>query len=248
MKKSSGTDRSALDSRRLHSVLVAVLLIFVVLLSVGSGVYVGASFFPQQVPNVTITTTTFTTTTSWTTSTIWSTVTQVVQGVLTTIQYTTSTSTITQTLVPTYNQQQGTGTGNHYPWNGAILFTKFTAEATGTITKVGINVIKAAGNARVALYGDSSGRPSALLGQSADTPISSIGWNDIPLTSGAPVTGGTVYWFAFQSNSANLQVYDSGIGSAGAGRSYSYGSFPDPAGTVVTPSWMVNMRSTYVKS
>ena len=97
MKKSSGTDRSALDSRRLHSVLVAVLLVFVVLLSVGSGVYVGASFFPQQAPNVTTTTTIFTTTTSWTTSTIWSTVTQVVQGVLTTIEYTTSTSTVTVT-------------------------------------------------------------------------------------------------------------------------------------------------------
>jgi hypothetical protein len=72
-----------------------MLLILVVLLSAGSGLYAGASFFPQQAPNVTTTTTIYTTTTSWTTSTIWSTVTSVVQGVLTTIEYTTSTSTVT---------------------------------------------------------------------------------------------------------------------------------------------------------
>jgi hypothetical protein len=230
-----------------RAIPVTMLLILTILLSAGSGLYAGASFFAQQA-NVTTTTTIFTTTTSWTTSTIWSTVTEVVQGVLTTIEYTTSTSTITQTLVPTYNQQQGTGTANHYPWASAMWFTKFTAEATGTITKVGIDVIRAAGNARVALYGDSSGRPSALLGQSADTAISSTGWNDIPLTSGVQVTGGTVYWFAFQCNSGSLQVHDSGVGSAGAGRSYPYGSFAGSAGTVVTPSWMVNMRSTYVMS
>ena len=70
--------------RAVSNVLTAVMLVFVVLLSVGSDVYVSASFVPQQVPNVTITTTTFTTMTSWTTSTIWSTVTSVVQGVLTT--------------------------------------------------------------------------------------------------------------------------------------------------------------------
>jgi preprotein translocase subunit SecG len=53
-----------------RSIPVAMLLILVVLLSAGSGLYAGASFFPQQAPNVTITTTIFTTTTSWTTSTI----------------------------------------------------------------------------------------------------------------------------------------------------------------------------------
>lgn len=84
--------------RAVSNVLTAVMLVFVVLLSVGSDVYVSASFVPQQVPNVTITTTTFTTMTSWTTSTIWSTVTSVVQGVLTTTRYTTSTSTVTVTV------------------------------------------------------------------------------------------------------------------------------------------------------
>ena len=97
MKKSGRTDSSASYGRRSRSVLMAVLLVLVVLLSLGSGLYAGASFFPQQAPNVTITTTIFTTTTSWTTSTIWSVVTSVVYGVWTTVQYTTSTSTVTAT-------------------------------------------------------------------------------------------------------------------------------------------------------
>lgn len=79
------------------SIRVAVLLVFVVLLSASSGVYAGASFFAQQAPNVTVTTTILTTTTSWTTSTAWSTVTAVIYGVWTTVQYTTSTSTVTVT-------------------------------------------------------------------------------------------------------------------------------------------------------
>lgn len=79
------------------SIPVAVLLVFVVLLSASSGLYAGASFFAQQAQNVTVTTTILTTTTSWTTSTIWSTVTAVVLGVWTTVQYTTSTSTVTVT-------------------------------------------------------------------------------------------------------------------------------------------------------
>jgi len=79
------------------SIPVAVLLVLVVLLSASSGLYAGASFFAQQAPNVTVTTTILTTTTSWTTSTLWSTVTAVILGVWTTVQYTTSTSTVTVT-------------------------------------------------------------------------------------------------------------------------------------------------------
>jgi hypothetical protein len=88
---------SGLGGHRGRSIPVAMLLILVVLVSAGSGVYAGASFFAQQAPGVTVTTTIYTTTTSWTTSTIWSTATEVVQGVLTTVEYTTSTSTVTLT-------------------------------------------------------------------------------------------------------------------------------------------------------
>jgi hypothetical protein len=83
------------------SIPVAVLLVLVVLLSAGSGLYAGTSFFAQQAPDVTITTTIFTTTTVWTTSTIRSIVTALVYGVWTTVEYTTSTSTIFATATTT---------------------------------------------------------------------------------------------------------------------------------------------------
>jgi hypothetical protein len=97
LKKNSGPNEASpvLNDHRGRATPVAVLLIFVVLLSMGSGIYASASYFAPQASNVTVTTTIYTTTTSWTTSTIWSTVTSVVYGVWTTVQYTTSTSTVT---------------------------------------------------------------------------------------------------------------------------------------------------------
>ena len=67
-------------------------------------------------------------------------------------------------------------------------------------------------------------------------------------TAGVQVTGGTACWFAFQCNKGNVHVYDSGTGSGGAHRTYSYDSFADPAGSTANPSWIVNVRSTCVKS
>jgi preprotein translocase subunit SecG len=114
-----------------RSIPVAVLLISVVLLSTGSGIYAGASFFAQQAPNVTITTTIYTTTTWWTTSTIWSTVTQVVKGVLTTVQYTTSTSTITITGTTTYPPDTP---ADHDAWTENIASQWFYDTNRGTLT------------------------------------------------------------------------------------------------------------------
>ena len=80
LKKNTRHGDLGLGDKRARSAPVAALLIFAVLLSAASGIYAGASFFPQQASNVTITTTIYTTTTSWTTSTIWSTLTTVVPG------------------------------------------------------------------------------------------------------------------------------------------------------------------------
>ncbi|MGA2237698.1 MAG: LamG domain-containing protein [Candidatus Bathyarchaeia archaeon] len=135
------------------SIRVAVLLVFVVLLSASSGVYAGASFFAQQAPNVTVTTTILTTTTSWTTSTVWSTVTAVVYGVWTTVQYTTSTSTVTVTGSTSYSnakivtangnarittaQSEFGGASGLFNGNGAYLSTPDSADwyfGTGSFT------------------------------------------------------------------------------------------------------------------
>ena len=146
LKKDSGPNEasSGLNGHRIRTISVAMALILVVLISAGSGVYAGASFFAQQGPSVTVTTTLFTTTTSWTTSTIWSTVTSVVQGVLTTVEYTTSTSTVTVTGSPTYRiakivtangnaristaQSEFGGASGLFGGNGAYLSTPDSAD------------------------------------------------------------------------------------------------------------------------
>ena len=119
---------------------VAGLLILAIILSATSGLYAGASFFPQQAPYVTITTTIYTTTTSWTTSIIWSTVTTVVYGVWTTVQYTTSTSTVTvtprtaKTVAANGNARISTaqfkfgGASGLFDGNGAYLSTPDSAD------------------------------------------------------------------------------------------------------------------------
>jgi len=138
--------KAALKGR---AIPVALLLITTILLSMGSGLYAGSSFFAQQAPSVTITTTVFTTTTSWTTSTIWSTVTSVVAGVWTTVEYTTSTSTVTMTGLDTYTRlllhMDGT--------DGSQAFVDSSTEAHSVTAK---------GNTRISTaqsrFGGTSGR------------------------------------------------------------------------------------------
>jgi hypothetical protein len=124
--------RAAGSVFRGRSISVAVLLISVVVLSAGSGLYAGASFFAQQAPNLTITTTITTTTTSWTTSTIWSTVTSTVQGVLTTVTYTTSTSTVFVTASTT-STRVGTVVTITRVWGGvgSLLVSGYLKDAYG---------------------------------------------------------------------------------------------------------------------
>jgi len=147
LKKNTRHGALGLGDKRARSVPVAALLIFAVLLSAGSGIYAGASFFPQQAPNVTITTTIYTTTTSWTTSTIWSTLTTVVPAVLTTIEYTTSTSTITLTS----SSSSVTATS---PYDAAITANDMpTAMVAGQTYTVHITVLNRGSNTWTAADG-----------------------------------------------------------------------------------------------
>jgi hypothetical protein len=120
--------RYGLNDRRVRSVLVGALLVFAVVLSASSGVYAGASFFPED--NVTMTV--YSTTTSWITSTVWSTVTSTVQGVLTTVTYTTSTSTIYVTASTT-STRIGTVITITKAWGGvgSLLVSGYLKDAYG---------------------------------------------------------------------------------------------------------------------
>ena len=222
MKKSSRADGSAPDIRRRRSVLVATLLILVVLLSVSSGLYAGASFFPQQAPNVTITTTIYTTTTSWTTSTIWSTVTETVQGILTTIEYTTSTSTATVTggRTRTFGTTSVGGTSGGGGLAGYIIATKYTLSEAGTVTQVSIYSALSA-NVKTAIYADRNGAPGNLLAaNNAPTAVGAGQWTTISIgpINLAPGT----YWIAFNQDLNYIRTWKPGGPNQGAYTTYAF--------------------------
>jgi len=198
------------STSRRHSIRVAALLILTVLLSAGSGLYAGASFFPQQAS--TVTTTIFTTTTSWTTSTIWSIVTQTVQGVLTTVQYTTSTSTVTVTggARTTYTATAGGSTGSGQAGSGYVFAFPVTLSSSGTVSSIGVNWAGTqSGNVRVALYSAGSGKPGSLLAESASTAMTTAaGWQDVPVSSYSAAAG--AYWISIQISSSKSVYYVSG--------------------------------------
>jgi len=201
LKKSSKPNESSsgLNSHRGRSIPVAMLLILVVLLSASSGIYAGASYFAQQAPNVTVTTTIYTTTTSWTTSTIWSTVTAVVQGVLTTIQYTTSTSTVTVTGSTSY---QPTNLGktdvgaasNTFPAGGLKAY-KYTLSRAGTVQSITVYIGSYSSGAkiRVGIYNDNSNYPGSLVAGNDEWAVTGTGWKTITLATPVYLPAGS-YW------------------------------------------------------
>jgi preprotein translocase subunit SecG len=247
LKKNSEAS-SALNDRSGRAIPVAVLLILVVLLSMGSGIYASASYFGQQASNVTVTTTIYTTTTSWVTSTIWSTVTQTVQGILTTVQYTTSTSTVTVTgSTNTVTSTQTVGGASKTVSIGAMFVyaSSFSASASGTAMTVGINVAGAGGSVMTAIYSDNGGAPGSLLGTSVSTAAVN-GWNDLPLTAPVTITSGTSYWLAVESSTASNSLYYASAAGSYFKTGQSYGTFPSPFGTPTAASSITfNMRVTY---
>jgi hypothetical protein len=232
---------------------VAVLLIFVVLLSIGSGFYASASYFAQQAPtDVTVTTIVYTTTTSWTTSTIWSTVTSVVYGVWTTVQYTTSTSTVTLTGAPITGNYGDTSV-EPYP---AIItsasahflyFTPFTTPSGGlTVQSLSIYIGTSNGNLDMAIYADSSGSPSGatLVNTGLVTMGPSGAWQTISV-SAYHLSPSTQYWIAvlFTSGSANLR-YNPASGTARWQNIGTSTTMPSPVGPVTSQTCKISMYVT----
>jgi hypothetical protein len=205
---------------RSRSVLLGALMVFVALVSLGSGIYAGASFF-APLANITVTTTIFTTTTSWVTSTVWSSVTETVEGVLTTIQYTSSTSTVTVTSVNTgtfgTTSSAGTSAGGLASY---IVATKYTLSQPGTVTQVSVYSPKA-GSVKAAIYADNSGAPGALLvANNAPTAVTAGQWTTISLNPTSLAAG--TYWIAFNENVASLRAYKAGGTRQAAYMSYAF--------------------------
>jgi hypothetical protein len=221
---------------RERSFLLALLIIFVTLLSLGSGIYAGASFF-APLANITVTTTIFTTATSWVTSAVWSSVTETVQGVLTTIQYTSSTSTVTVTSVNTgtfgTTSAAGTSSGGLASY---IVATKYTLSQPGTVTQISVYSPKS-GSVKAAIYADNSGAPGALLvANNAPTAVTAGQWTTISISPTS--LGAGVYWIAFNENVASLRAYKAGGTKQAAYMSY---AFTNDMPTSWTPTGYQNL-------
>ena len=95
---------------------------------------------------------------------------------------------------------------------------------------------------RVAVYGDSSGAAGPLLAQSSSVATTN-GWNDAAVTE-VNLTTGTTYWLALQDdNIADLVYYN--YGGSLSYSAYSYGPFPNPAGSSPASGGTFDMRMTY---
>jgi hypothetical protein len=84
---------------------------------------------------------------------------------------------------------------NEVDGDNYILFSKYTAVASGNITCIMVDAA-IAGNIKVAIYTDNNGAPGTLLNANNNDSVLTQGWNAIPIAS-TPVVSGTVYWIAF---------------------------------------------------
>lgn len=110
---------------------------------------------------------------------------------------------------------------------------KFQAVASGTLKSIRLYFSGAgSGNAKVAIYSDSSGSPNALLASASGA--CAAGWNTINI-SDVTIVSGTYYWLA---HVVLCDSYLQAVGSGGVSKyksvTYSTFTFPDPAGTGFT--------------
>lgn len=194
---------------RKRSILTAGLLILVALLSLGSGIYAGASFF-APLASVTVTTTTFTT--NFITSTVLSTITETVSGVLTTIQYTSSTSTVTVTGGTTTYKFGDTNIETARTFSrGYVYSNSFTTSIPVTVMQIsyysGISQ-----SVRVGIYSDASGSPSIKLAETSLDSCTAAAWHTFTISY--PLAPGS-YWLAFTMSGNNVggDVYAKAAGT-----------------------------------
>jgi hypothetical protein len=118
--------------------------------------------------------------------------------------------------------------GNNF--SNYVSLCKFTAEATGSVTSIGVKC-SGNGNVKVAIYADNSGQPGSLLNAvNTSTPVSS-GWNAITIPTTA-ITIGTSYWLAVACDSSGVLYYHAGDGTQQyKAISFSAYTFPNPAGS-----------------
>jgi len=109
-----------------------------------------------------------------------------------------------------------------------IIFTRFQAEATGTVSEIKVKA-QDPGNVKVAIYADSSGEPGSLLNSTGSAAVVA-GWNTFALTP-TSVTSGTYYWLAVMLDTTGAAMYNNTSGVMRY-KSLAFASaWPNPAGS-----------------
>ena len=128
-----------------------------------------------------------------------------------------------------------------------IMGAPITASASGSLTSIGVNIKVATSSPhiRLGLYSTLTGTPtfSGMMCQSNST-VAVVGWNDLAV-SGCSVSVGVMYYPVIQADSSGLNMWLSNSNTTYYVAFGSYGSFPDPTGTLSSFTNTANMRITY---
>ena len=104
------------------------------------------------------------------------------------------------------------------------------------------------GHAQVAIYTDNGNKPGTLLAKSSSDTITSSGWHDFSGFN-VPITGGTKYWLACESDTYKLAWhYNNGGANYYQGTAGSYGTFPNPYTGNYGGSYTTSIYATYTTS
>ncbi len=129
------------------------------------------------------------------------------------------------------NTIDGTSTDNIWDAGPWINAGRFLAPSNMTVTTMQAKVVAISGKYKCAIYTDSSGQPSRLLGHTVEVSNPATGWQVFALTTPVTLTSGNYYWLAIWSDNSNARVYYSDAGGTLRWNQYAYGSWPDPIST-----------------
>ncbi|MGD0352441.1 MAG: matrixin family metalloprotease [Dehalococcoidia bacterium] len=156
--------------------------------------------------------------------------------------YGTSSSSDPQQLIGVASGTTSTG-GSGGGVSGTVILQRFLATSTGSIAEFRVKV-SASGNVKVAIYDDSSGQPnSRLAAVDSSTPVTTVGWNTIPITPSIAVTSGTYYWLALVSDSANIYYHSNDPSATVRWKPSTYASWTWPSSAGV--GWNIQTGYTY---
>ncbi len=105
------------------------------------------------------------------------------------------------------NTNEGTLTDNLWDTRSWINACRFQAGSTMSASAVHAKVGAITGHYKCAIYTDSGGSPSALLGGTLEATNPAAGWSVMSLTTPLILTNAQYYWLAIWSDNSGAKVY-----------------------------------------